>query len=133
MKEGVFVYKVCRLSELEEKKPLAFRFQEREVGLIRVQDDVYAYENTCPHFGGPVCLGEVFGKIELEMDELKRVKREVVSEETLHLVCPWHGYEFDLRSGECVFDPKLKLRRYPVTVQGEDVYVHLDDKGEEKR
>jgi nitrite reductase/ring-hydroxylating ferredoxin subunit len=40
-----------------------------------------------------------------------------------HFVCPWHGYEYDIKTGECVSDRKLKLRRYKVVQKGDDVYV----------
>jgi len=41
------------------------------------------------------------------------------------LVCPGHGYRFDLRSGRCEHDAALELRRYPVTVVGDEVWVDL--------
>jgi nitrite reductase/ring-hydroxylating ferredoxin subunit len=41
----------------------------------------------------------------------------------VHFVCPWHGYEFDLKTGECVPDRSRKLRAYPVVRRGEDIYV----------
>ncbi len=127
------MHKVCRLSDLTEKKPYTIRLEGKEVGVIRVKDKIYAYENMCPHYGGPVCLGGVFGRVELELDEDKRVVREYVSDDVFHLVCPWHGYEFDLESGECVFDSKLKLNRFPVTIKDDDVYVQLDQLEEAKR
>ena len=39
------------------------------------------------------------------------------------VVCPWHGYEYDLKTGECIGDRKQKLRRYEVIRRGEDIYV----------
>jgi hypothetical protein len=41
----------------------------------------------------------------------------------MHFVCPWHGYEYDLKTGECIGDRKLKLRKYEVVKRGEDIYV----------
>jgi nitrite reductase/ring-hydroxylating ferredoxin subunit len=43
----------------------------------------------------------------------------------MHIVCPWHGWEFDIANGEAVADRKWKLRSYDVEVRGEDVYVLL--------
>ena len=40
-----------------------------------------------------------------------------------HFVCPWHGYEYDMKTGECVSDRKLKLRKYKVVEKGDEVYV----------
>ena len=119
-------YKVCHQSELEEKKPYAVNVKDKAIGIIRVDDQLYAYENVCPHFGGPVCLGGVFGKISLELDECKRVIKEVVSEDVLHLVCPWHGFEYDLKTGICVFDPKYRLRQVEVFMRDGYVFVNVD-------
>jgi nitrite reductase/ring-hydroxylating ferredoxin subunit len=41
----------------------------------------------------------------------------------MHFVCPWHGYEYELTTGECVGDRKLKLRKYEVVRRGEDIFV----------
>jgi toluene monooxygenase system ferredoxin subunit len=41
------------------------------------------------------------------------------------LICPGHSYVFDLRTGRCAHDPGLELRRYPITVIGDDLWVDL--------
>ena len=41
------------------------------------------------------------------------------------LTCPGHGYEFELATGKCTHDPTLVLRRYPVTVIGDELWVDL--------
>jgi nitrite reductase/ring-hydroxylating ferredoxin subunit len=43
----------------------------------------------------------------------------------MHFVCPWHGYEFKLTNGECVGDPKLRVRSYPVSERDGSVFVAL--------
>jgi nitrite reductase/ring-hydroxylating ferredoxin subunit len=45
------------------------------------------------------------------------------SEKDLNFVCPWHGYEYDMKTGECISDRKLKLKRYEVVQKGDDIYV----------
>jgi nitrite reductase/ring-hydroxylating ferredoxin subunit len=47
---------------------------------------------------------------------------QVFSDE-VHFVCPWHGYEFELNSGECVGDRRLKLKKFEVVRRGEDIFV----------
>ena len=44
-------------------------------------------------------------------------------ERKLHFVCAWHGYEYDMKTGECVSDRRLKLRKYKVVQKGDEVYV----------
>jgi nitrite reductase/ring-hydroxylating ferredoxin subunit len=41
----------------------------------------------------------------------------------MHFVCPWHGYEYELETGCCVGDYRLKLKKYQVVHRGEDIYV----------
>jgi nitrite reductase/ring-hydroxylating ferredoxin subunit len=41
----------------------------------------------------------------------------------MHFVCPWHGYEYDLKTGECVGNRKLRLRNYAVVERDGAVYV----------
>ena len=46
-----------------------------------------------------------------------------ISATEVHFACPWHGYEYDLKTGECVGDRRLKLRKYNVVKRGDDVFV----------
>lgn len=41
------------------------------------------------------------------------------------LICPAHAYNFNLKTGRCAHDPKLELRRYPITLVGDEVWVDL--------
>ncbi len=95
----------------------------REVGL-RVHDGAfYAYENRCLHQGGPVCEGIVVGRVEEEIDAEGATLGQRFVDDAPHLVCPWHAFEYDLRTGELVTDRSRKLRRYEVVQRGEELYV----------
>ena len=48
---------------------------------------------------------------------------ERFSETEPHIVCPWHGWEYDLRTGRCAADPRFALRRYEVVCREGEVYV----------
>jgi len=41
----------------------------------------------------------------------------------VHFVCPWHGYEYELQTGECVGDRRLRLKKFDVVRRGEDIFV----------
>lgn len=97
----------------------------REIGLFRLGEEFIAYDNRCPHQGGPVCRGDVVGRVEAILREDRSVAGERFDETDLQLVCPWHGWEFSLSTGRCSVDPTRGLRRYPVSVRGEDVYLVL--------
>jgi len=118
-------YKVCSVADLKEKEPYTVDVNGIEVGVIKWNEQLYAYENTCAHIGGPVCLGGVFNKINLVLKEDKKVIKEIAAEDEMRLVCPWHGFEYDLKTGMCEFSPKFKLRKYHAFIENNEVYVEL--------
>jgi nitrite reductase/ring-hydroxylating ferredoxin subunit len=94
-----------------------------DIGVLQYDGRFYAYENRCVHMGGPVCEGRILGKVETVLDDDKTVLGERFSEAEVHLICPWHGYEYDLATGECAVDRRLRLRRFDVVEKGDDIYV----------
>jgi nitrite reductase (NADH) small subunit len=94
-----------------------------EIGVLYHDDRFYAYENRCVHQGGPVCEGRILGRVEAVLAEDKTSLGERFSETETHIVCPWHGYEYDLATGECAADRRLRLRSFPVRERGDDIYV----------
>src|SRR6187401_2762559 len=73
---------------------------------------IYAYSNFCLHQGGPACEGLTIAKVEERLRPDKTSLGLFFSDTEMHFVCPWHGYEYDMKTGECVSDRKLKLRSY---------------------
>ncbi len=66
-----------------------------ELALFNVDGEFHATENFCPHKGAPLTEGTLSGHI---------------------IECQWHGWQFDVRSGECL-TARAKLEVYPVTVE----------------
>ena len=95
----------------------------REIGVLQHDGRFYAYENRCVHQGGPVCEGRILGRVEAVMADDKTMTGERFSATEIHLICPWHGYEYDLATGECATDRRLRLRRYAVIEKGDEIYV----------
>ena len=96
---------------------------DNEIGIFREKGEYFAYSNYCLHQGGPACEGLTIAKVEEKILPDKTSRGMYFSESDLHFVCPWHGYEYDMKTGECVSDRRLKLRRYKVVQKGDDVYV----------
>jgi nitrite reductase (NADH) small subunit len=115
----------------------------RSICIFNVNHKFYALRNVCPHQGAPVCLGSVGGMTvcgERETGTLNELNFIKVGE---ILRCPWHGWEFDIKSGKSIFDPQgclvktyevtvgqlesesAQVETYPVTVQSDYVIVHL--------
>jgi 3-phenylpropionate/trans-cinnamate dioxygenase ferredoxin component len=69
------------------------RAGEEEIALTRIGDEFYSVQNTCLHLGGPLCHGRLDNGV---------------------LTCPWHGWQYDVKTGNNMFDLAIQLRTYPV-------------------
>src|SRR5712692_9129776 len=84
-----------------------------EFGVFFKDGAYYAYSNYCVHAGGPACEGLIINKVVDVIAEDRTYQGQTFSDE-VHFACPWHGYEYDLKTGECVGDRRLKLRKFDV-------------------
>ncbi|HEV2955854.1 MAG TPA: Rieske 2Fe-2S domain-containing protein, partial [Xanthobacteraceae bacterium] len=86
-------------------------------------DKILAYENVCPHAGGPVCQGQIYHKVEEALTPDMRSAGLHFSQTKRHIVCPWHGFEFNLETGCHPGDPSVRLTPVKVAVRGGQIYV----------
>lgn len=94
-----------------------------EVGVLRVDGEYYAVRNRCLHDCGPVAEGSVGKKLIGEFVEPgKRVEKKYAEDEPI-ISCPWHGWSYDLQSGEQLANDDLMLPTYSVVVKDGVVYV----------
>ena len=87
--------------------------QGREIGVFNVAGEYFAIGNRCPHNGASLCKGRVVGLVEATEPGSYQFSRrgEFVR-------CPWHGWEFDLRTGKSRCEPdRTKVRSYELTVE----------------
>ena len=115
---------VGELSEFAEGGYRVLRVDTFEFGVFRQGDRVVAYENYCPHDGGPVCQGKVIPRVEEELGP-DQTSRGLRFSDKRNIVCPWHGWEFDIESGRHCGDPKYRLRPVDVRVRDNRVYVSV--------
>jgi nitrite reductase (NADH) small subunit len=94
--------KVLALSELPSGKGVLVAVNGHDVVVFRKGDEILAIGNDCPHQGGSLCDGWVEGEI---------------------VICPVHGWEFDMRSGACMTVPGESLPRYTASVEDGAVYL----------
>jgi nitrite reductase (NADH) small subunit len=114
---------VGKLNEFSNGARKIIALGDKEIGVFRVKDKFYAYDSLCPHQGGPVCEGEILGKVEMILQEDKSDFEEIFSDQEIHLVCPWHGWEYDISTGECAVARHISLKSYEVVERGDEVYV----------
>ena len=76
------------------------------IGVFHHNGGWYALRNSCMHRGGPVGTGALEGDT---------------------LVCPWHGFQYNITTGECLADPSARLDMYPVNVQDGQIHLQIPD------
>jgi nitrite reductase/ring-hydroxylating ferredoxin subunit len=113
---------VGKVSDIKDGDRKIVTAGKREIGVFHKDGAFYAYSNTCLHQGGPACEGMITKNVVDVIDNQNLYQGQSYGDET-HFVCPWHGYEYDLKTGECIGDRKLKLRKYDIVKRGEEIYV----------
>jgi len=98
-----------------------------EVGVFRLGDEFFAYANHCPHMGGPACQGKIMPKVEEVLADDRTSKGMAFSKTRINIVCPWHGFEFDIRTGIHPGNPRMRLRAMKVRISDGDVILTLPD------
>ena len=111
---------VGRVEEIPPGGRKIARIEGREIGVFNLGGTFYALRNSCPHQAARVCLGKVVGTtLPSEVYEFR------YGQEGRILRCPWHEWEYDIATGEAVFDPSVKIKTYPVEVSDGDVVVTI--------
>jgi|SRR5579862_5019604 len=106
-------YVVARVEDVPIGGCLIVDVGGREVGIFNVNGEFHGLLNRCPHVGGPLCRGELLGLIQSDGPGDVRIDLS-----RTFLVCPWHGWEFDVKTGQSYFDPdRTRVRHYPVEVE----------------
>lgn len=97
---------VCRLADVPVDELRAFPVAgvTWPVIVAYVDGELVAVQGVCPHEDVALAGGTL---------------------ENGRITCPGHAYEFDLRSGRCLHEATLALRRYPITIVGDELFVDL--------
>ena len=104
---------VSRLDEFPPGERRIVEVGRRSIGVFRIGDSFYAINNYCPHQGGPLCLGRTTPWVHSTgPGEYAMAEREAL------LACPWHGWEYDLATGQSFLGPgEPPARTYEVSVE----------------
>jgi nitrite reductase/ring-hydroxylating ferredoxin subunit len=103
METGTFVT-VGRVQDFPEGSVRQVRIGELEIAVAHCEDGFFATQGHCLHLQGPLGHGSLEGCV---------------------LTCPWHGWQYDVRTGENEFDRAIQLQTYEVHIEDEDIRVHL--------
>ena len=97
--------KIAAISDVPPGQAAAFTVEGRRIALFNVEGAYYAIDNSCTHRGGPLSEGDVQGT---------------------KVTCPWHGADFDLKTGAAVGLPAQQgVPSYKVVVESDDIKVEV--------
>lgn len=97
-------HKLAAVSEIPEGTGKEFTAAGRIVALFHVQSQFHAIDGICAHQGGPIAKGQLDGEI---------------------VTCPWHGWQYDVRSGQHCLNPRICQTAFEVKVENGEIYVRV--------
>lgn len=118
-------YEVATVNEIDEGERMLVQLEGREIGIFHIDGEYRAFSNWCAHQAGPVCEGAVSGTTKATFDEETLEVELDYCQDGEILNCPWHGWEYDLTSGECLSRQGIKLPEYSVSVENDKIFVTL--------
>jgi nitrite reductase/ring-hydroxylating ferredoxin subunit len=96
---------------------------ETTVGIFRTAGRLYAYLNQCAHQGGPVCQGKIIPRVDEVIEPGGESRGFAFDETNLHIVCPWHGFEYNIQTGVHPGRRSARLISVPVEEAVDGIYV----------
>ena len=97
--------KVAQKDSLSAGKGMCVDVNGKRIALFNIDNQFYAIDDECTHAGGSLSEGPVDG---------------------CKVVCPWHGAEFDVKTGEALMAPAFDpVKSYKVIVEGQDIKIEI--------
>ena len=96
------MHRICTLAELPEGQGKEFLIDGRVIAVFRTGEELYAVDGMCAHQGGPIAQGKLDAKC---------------------VTCPWHGWQYNIATGENLLTGKKMLDCFPIELRGEEVWV----------
>lgn len=109
---------VGKVTDLASGERRIVSIEGRSIGIFNVDGRFFALRNRCPHKGGALCEGPLCGTA-LPVDGFTYL----YGREGRILRCAWHGWEFDIETGQALVDPRVRAQTYPVTVEGDELVI----------
>jgi 3-phenylpropionate/trans-cinnamate dioxygenase ferredoxin subunit len=114
---------VATVADIPPGSRLIVEVERRSIGIFNVDGEFFALRNRCPHQGAALCEGKIWGTVE------SRGPGDLTFSPTPDMVsCPWHGWEFQIRTGQSWCEPeRLRIADYPIGVRSGREIAKWDD------
>lgn len=96
--------KVCSKAEIPSGRNKLINAEGKMIAVWNINNEFFAVNAVCPHRGGPLEQGSL--------------NQNVVT-------CPWHGWQFDVKTGTSPVFPQAKLETFKIQVNGEEIFVEI--------
>nr|WP_275945158.1 Rieske 2Fe-2S domain-containing protein [Aminobacter anthyllidis] len=116
-----------RHEELKIRQRMVIEVEGVGIGVYFIGEEVRAYLNICPHMGGPVCQGKIMPRTLEQVADSGKSLGLGFSKDQMHIVCPWHGFEFDMLTGRHPIDKSVGLTPIPVEVSNGEVVLTVGE------
>lgn len=112
---------VCKESELGPGQMRTVTKGQAPVVVVCSEDNsYYAVRGICPHQGAMLGMGHL-----TSLTVSERPGTYTLTRDGELLRCPWHSFDYDVTSGQCISDPDLRVKTYPVCVEDGNIVVDL--------
>jgi len=116
---------VAEAGEIGDGERLIVQLEGRDIAVFYVDGEYHAYTNWCAHQSGPCCEGTLTGTMTASFDRDSLETSLEWTGEGHILNCPWHGWEYDVTTGECLSRNRVRLPAHDVEVRDGEIVVSL--------
>jgi nitrite reductase/ring-hydroxylating ferredoxin subunit len=96
---------------------------EFEVGVFKIDGEIFAWHNRCAHRAGPICQGRIMKRVIEPVAEDRTTRTLEYDPAETNIVCPWHGYEFNIKTGAHQGSTRFRLRKAEFSIREGEIYV----------
>ncbi len=97
-------HKVGKLDDFNAAPAQVVEIEGQSIAIFKIRVEFYAIDAVCPHQGGPLQEGSV---------------------DDLVVTCPWHAWQFNLKTGQCESSPDIHQKTFPIKITGMDLLIEI--------
>ncbi|MDQ0218145.1 Rieske (2Fe-2S) protein [Peribacillus cavernae] len=114
-------YDAAEVGEIETGKCKIFNINGRSIGVYYNGENYFAIRNVCPHQQAELCKGKISGTT-----LASKPHEYIYGKDGEILICPWHGWEFEIKTGQSLVDPdRYKVKVYDVSIENNRIMVYM--------